>query len=164
MEEALGGKLEGAQRERFEALLSSDPAIKREWEEEIALNSALSKLPDAPLSTNFTTLVLQRAQLRERARGRGFRFWPRWSWTQATAMAGIVLGLGLLGLQYRHYSMRQEMAQQLAIMNKVASDLPAGSATAAQMELLSNFDAIRTLAYVPAQSDVDMELLTALEK
>jgi hypothetical protein len=162
LEEALSGKLSSEQKKRFESLLSAHPTLRKEWEDELLLNTVLSRLPDVPISTNFTSRVLQAAQRLTKRSRPGFLFWPRFSWVHGAATAIIVVSLGLAGLKYQNYSARRQMANELGRMNEVASILPATAPS--DIEVLKNFDAIRTLAYVPAQSDVDLELLTALEK
>jgi hypothetical protein len=168
IEQALAGRLSPEQQTRFKALLQRDETFKTLWQEELALNRALSSLPDVPLSSNFTALVVQAAR-RERPSGRSWRFpWAGWSWQQASATAAIVLGLGLLGIQYHQLGKRQQMAEHLRKLSPLASvlpsDQPGPEPVNERIELLKNFDAIRTLAYVPEQNDVDVALLAALEK
>src|SRR5436190_9837367 len=99
LEEALSGKLSSEQKKRFESLLSAHPDLRKEWEDELLLNTVLSRLPDVPVTSNFTSLVLQAAQ-RETKPSAGRFFWPRFSWVYGAATAVIVLSLGLAGFKY----------------------------------------------------------------
>src|SRR5262245_39886367 len=64
------------------------PEARAAWEEEAALNRSLQELPDVPVASNFTSLVLQAAQ-REAALAttRPRRpWWQRFTWRVAWAM------------------------------------------------------------------------------
>src|SRR6266487_1470270 len=65
--------------------LAKHPEAQGDWENEAALNEALRRLPDAPLSNNFTSQVLhavQREQAAESRRSRRGRlvWWRRLAW------------------------------------------------------------------------------------
>src|SRR6266478_5096189 len=53
--------------------LAKHPEAQADWESEVALNEALRRLPDAPLSSNFTSQVLQAVQREEAAESRRTR-------------------------------------------------------------------------------------------
>src|SRR6266436_5449915 len=44
---------------RLHAYFAEHPEARSQWEEEAILSRQLSQLPDAPLSSNFTALVMQ---------------------------------------------------------------------------------------------------------
>ena len=66
-------KLTESEQGELRAHLATNPDARADWEMESALNSALTRLPDASVPSNFTARVLQAVE-REEAR-------PRvWSW------------------------------------------------------------------------------------
>jgi anti-sigma factor RsiW len=142
---------------RLQERLSRHPEEKLFWEDELRLNELLRRLPEVPVSSNFTALVLQEARRQPEARPE--RPWwrrlpkPHWSapWKTATA-ALLLMGVGLTYHQHQ-LSTRAELARNLAAFSQVA-DLPS-------IELLKDFEAIQHLHVVPG--DVDLELLLALQ-
>jgi anti-sigma factor RsiW len=139
------------------ALLRTDPALAAAWEEEIRLNGCLRRLPDAPVSSNFTALVLaqvarETAQERPRATVWPWRVWLRsrevgWQ----VGLAGLVLVVGLATYRQHQLRSRAEMLSQIAALSELANS--------PGMEALADFVPIRTLA---ASAAADRELLDAL--
>ena len=107
----------------------------------------LSRLPDAPVSSNFTALVMQAVELEEARQARG---WRRWNWHAllprlAAATAAVVLA-GLAFHQHELQGRRALMARRVA---QVASAQPMPS-----LEALKNFDAIERMSLSqPARAD-----------
>jgi len=161
---ALRDSLSEAEKNEWERLLQDDPALRDTFAEEHALDRVLERLPDVPISSNFTALTLQAAMREPRL---AKRLWPfrlsilRTTFGQAVAAFVGVCAIGLaVGVRY-HNSQRADMALNVSSFTKVASVI--GSDKVRPEELFQNFEAIRALPTV-ADSDVDMELLIALQK
>ena len=150
--------LNGTEEAQLRAYLAAHPEFRQAWEEDFRLTSALRRLPDAPLASNFTAQVMSavhRTEARQRERRR--RTWLRWFFAQAlrweTTTATMVLALGwltVLHLQARH---RAEVAQGAAAVVRIAALPP--------MRFLQDFDSIKNLP--PASWQKDMELLGAVQ-
>ena len=147
---------------RLHACFADDPSARTIWEEEMALNRLLDRLPDTPLSSNFTAQVLQaveRADAGQGTSGRTFRWLglPRPVRQAAAACALLVL----MGLAYWRYDSvrREKMALALA---ELASGMhtPSEAVALAPEELWENFDAIHRLP----QTQPDEELLAVLKE
>lgn len=158
----LKGELNDEEKFRFESLVSSDPELRAKWEQELALNDLLAKVPSAPVSSNFTSLVMQAVENEKRAvvRKTSTR-WFRFGFARVAAGLAFVFVIGL-GLYTRYEKTRQtELATGLKDLTAVASVIaPKGSG----VETLQDFDAIQKLSRVPQNSELDMELLLALQK
>jgi anti-sigma factor RsiW len=152
-------KLTADEEAQLRGWLAGHPDRQPEWEEELALNQQLDRLPNAPLASNFTAQVLGKLDLelqregREAKAGRGgvTSWWrglvPRFA---AVLLAGLLAGTAIV--QYREHQ-RSEMVQDVMHMTPVASVL--------SPDVLQNFDAIHQLSHVPAISEA--ELLAALQ-
>jgi hypothetical protein len=155
---SLKRKLSAEEEAQLRGWLAAHPEKQPGWEEELALNQQLERLPNAPLASNFTAQVLGKLDLELRreelvaARPGKFTSW----WRGLVPRFASVLLLGLLGgtaiVQYRERQ-REEMAEGLMQVAPVASVL--------HPDVLQNFDAIHHLGHVPAVSDE--ELLAALQ-
>lgn len=121
------------------------------WEEEAALNQLIGKLPDAPVSTNFTARVLQAVERESatvpRARERGLVHWFRMNWLPRIAIPAFLIFGGIISVQ--QYK-RTQIANDVAVVSSAATVPP---------QWLEDFDAISRLSQPP----VDHELLAALE-
>jgi hypothetical protein len=144
--------------------LAHDPAAKAAWEEEMALNQVLHRLPDAPLATNFTARVLQTVERDRHGRpGRAPGILRRLGLSrpvQRFAAACLTLALIALGYwQYRSLA-REKIAVSLA---KIANHLEEISAVTElpPAETWGDFDAINRLPQ--AQPQADEQLLAVLE-
>ena len=146
------------ERVRVEAFLTAHPELRGAWEEEHALSRALSALPDAPVSSNFTARVLEAVDFDEAAtrRERERRWWKNWRVLKVPrlAWATLLLVAGWLAFQEYHASKRTEMGRAVSVVSKNLVELP-------NPELLQDFDAINSLREVSTISDG--ELLTALQ-
>src|SRR5687767_717743 len=56
---ALRGELSASEKREFDRRLESEPALREAWLLEQSLERALGRLPNIPVSSNFTSLVLQ---------------------------------------------------------------------------------------------------------
>jgi hypothetical protein len=155
-EEAWRRPLTADEKRQLQSYLLVHADAQAEWEEEVALTQLLARVPDAPLSSNFTARVIQAIELEElRAQRKGpFAFqWLR-SWLPRFAVAGLVVGLGGFGyLEYRHHEVQQK-TQYLDTLAVAAATLPA--------KVWDDFDAIVSLA-PPISPAKDDQLWAALD-
>jgi len=129
------------------------PEAQLDWDEEKAITALLVKLPDKPLSSNFTSQLLQRIDLETRERdrvtasGSGWRRLSRW--LPRFAVAGLVIGMGGVGYQqYRDYAFRQK-ATSVAAVTKLAANLP-------DVQMWQDFEAISKLNQLTPSSRDDI--------
>lgn len=140
--------------------LLEHPQSADDWRDETALNTALASLPDAPVPSNFTALVLQqvdRAAAREDRSATAARWWHRLrlGWLpRAAGAAVVVLLLGVGGWQYQNFR-HQQMAHGLVQFSFAAAAVP-------EPQVFGDFDAIRRLN--PAPPATDEALFVALNQ
>ncbi len=143
-----------SQEERtLKNFLTAHPAARVIWEEDLALNRMVARLPDAPVSTNFTAQVLQavaRETAREVRQKPGIISWLKRNWIPRIAIAGLFICAGLVSVQEYRAVKRAQLARDVAAVSSAAT-FPQG--------WLEDFDAINRLSQPP----VDNELLAALE-
>ena len=137
------------------AALAKNPEALADLEIEVGLTRALAKLPNAPVSSNFTARVLQAVELeakrQERRPAKSVFAWLRRGWLPKTAVASLVVCAGLFALHRQTIVARARLAHEVAAV----------SAASAAVSNPEDFDAIRLLNK-PASADVD--LLAALTK
>lgn len=167
-EKSLRGQLTPKEQAQLESWLAGRPDLRAEWEDEVALCQVVRQLPDAPVSSNFTSLVLQAVELEQRQTQRaeaagksGFVYWLRKHLVQLTASTAVVALAAVLALRQHQpdaiTDSRQEMAEQMKEMAKVA---PVPS-----VDVLKDFEAIRRLSLTTQNSaEPDLELLAALQQ
>jgi anti-sigma factor RsiW len=149
-------KLTAEEQEQLRAWLAAHPEAQADWEEEGLVTQQLERLPNAPMSSNFTAQVMQKLDLELAREEREQRRRPRATWWRlAPRYAGAMLiallaGLGVL--RYREHQV-DEMVESVTKVTPVASVL--------EPEILKDFDAIQQLQRVPVVSDA--ELLAALQ-
>ena len=150
-------KLTPDQEAQLQRYLVTHPDERGEWEEELALNQLLGRIPDAPVSSNFTSRVLQ--SIRQSAppdRVTAPALWRNLlvrGW-QAKVAAGLALVcVGVFTYHEQELATQRDLARHLA---KIAKETPTPP-----LELLQNFDAIERLNQVPVT--VDRELVAALQ-
>jgi hypothetical protein len=118
------------------------------------MRELLSRLPNAPVPSNFTARVMQAIEVDELQAGRR-RGWF-WNWhvllPRVAVAAVVVVASGLALHQHEISSRRIALAQSVALM---ASAQPMPS-----VEALNNFDAIQRMGE-PAHADE--ELLALLQ-
>jgi anti-sigma factor RsiW len=121
------------------AWLATRPEAQADWDTEAKLQSALDRLPDVPVPSNFTARVLEmveREAAAEMRQGeRKWRFSRRLRWLPKLAFGAIVLGAGLLSYHQFQTARFAEYAHSVAAVSDVSS-LPGP-------EILKDFDAIR---------------------
>jgi len=148
--------LNSEEEAELQAYLAAHPEAQAEWEEDILLTQQLRQLPAAPLSSNFTALVLQtvKAEAGKPRRAATSFGWLAWvgQYLPRAASAGLALVLVITGgYQYRASS-RAQLAKSVAALLPVTPLNP---------EILQDFDAIVQLSQAPTVADED--LLGALE-
>ena len=117
------------------------------------LRELLSRLADAPVSSNFTARVMQAVELEElqAARTRGWH----WNWhsllPRAAATATVVIAAGFAFYQHEIYSQRVEIAKNVMLVAQ--SHLPS-------MDALQNFYAIQRMSQ-PAHADEELLALAS---
>jgi hypothetical protein len=154
-------KLTPAEELRVQAFLSANAAAQAEWEDDLALTRQLQELPNAPVSSNFTSLILQAVEAETGQEPRSISLETRWrGWLSGflprLALAALVVTLGI-GLFFQHQEhSRQQMVEGVKEFLKVAS-LPV---SVSDPGLLEDFDAIQQLQSVSFSKDDD--LLAAL--
>ena len=145
-------ELPPAQRERLRAWLKAHPEARPDWQLEAGLTEALGRLPDVPVPSNFTALVLQAVEC-DTAAGRHHGLtWFVWSrrprWLPRIGFAAILVGAGLISYHYEVQAVqRAAMAQSAVTVSGVAAALPGP-------KILKDFEAIRALGQTPP--DVDL--------
>lgn len=135
----------------LERWLSANPAERAEWE---AVDQLLAALPDAPVASNFTSLVLEQVRRVEApAPSLGQAGWrkilaPQFRPIQIAAAATLAMVVGGVGYQSHLNQSRAEMAEAVA---SIAEFTPG---------FLADFEAIEAIT----QADpVDEELWAALK-
>ena len=110
------------------------------------LRELLSRLPDAPVSSNFTARVMQAVELEERQAARRWNW--HWSWRSLmprVAVTSVALVMaGLVVQQHEVNAHRTQLAEDVAHVT-TAQPLPS-------VDALQNFDAIQRMSQ-PAHAD-----------
>ena len=146
--------LTAAESAELQRRLAGDPGAAADWQLEARLATALKRLPDADVSSNFTSRVVAEVERELDARERSRPEWPalrRWLPRLAFACGVIVVSLG--GIRHFETVARQRMAESVAVLS------PAGALPSA--EVLADFDTIRRLGDAPA---ADVELISLMQK
>jgi len=150
-------ELTDAEQAELRAFLASHPEALADWEAESGLNAGLKRLPEAPVSSNFTARVLQAVELESAAaqRGRPRLLTKTWWWRvflPRTAVAMVVVLAGWFGYDRYKIEQRQKIANGLAVVATVQKP--------PRTEVLQDFEAIRGLSSRPV---ADEELLALNE-
>ncbi len=155
-------KLTPAEEMRVQTFLAANAGAQAEWEEDLALTRQLQELPDAPVSSNFTSLVLQAVEAETGHEPRSTSldtWWRRWlgRFLPRLAVAALVVTLGI-GLFFQHQAQsHRQMVRSVQELLRVAS-LPG---PVSDPGVLEDFDAIQQLQSVSFSKDDD--LLAALQ-
>ena len=135
----------------LERWLSANPAERAEWE---AVDQLLAALPDAPVASNFTSLVLEQVRRVDApAPSLGQAGWrkilaPQFRPIQIAAAATLAMVIGGVGYQSHLNQSRAEMAEAVA---SIAEFTPG---------FLSDYEAIEAITQA---APVDEELWAALK-
>jgi negative regulator of sigma E activity len=118
------------------------------------LRELLSRLPDAPVASNFTARVMQAIELEEMKAARARN--PVWFWRVVVPRVGVAATVILFaGVAIQHHELnaqRAVLAQNVALV-VAAQPLPS-------VEALKNFDAIQRMGQ---PQHADEELLALLQ-
>ncbi len=149
------------ERARLDRFLEATPLARTDWAEDMALTRLMDRLPDAPLASNFSSLVMQAISLEERRVERENKpmslHWWTHSWFARLGLASCV-ALVAVGGWYRHQlGERADLAESVATISEVAA-IPS-------VEVLKDFEMIQLFGKVPPVADMeaDLHLLAALE-
>jgi hypothetical protein len=112
------------------------------------LRKLLSRLPDAPVASNFTARVMQAVELEESRRARKWSF--AWNWhalPPRIAVASVVVLFA--GLMLQHYELN---VRRTALIKNVAlvAETPMPG-----LDALKNFDTIQRMSQ-PAHADEEL--------
>ena len=138
--------------------MKNDPSnpetpVPADLELEARLTRALARLPDAPVSSNFTARLMQAVDLEESRRSRRWNF--GWNWhalvPRIAVTASVVLFAGLTLHHYELVARRNTLARNAAMVT--------GSQPLPSVEALKNFDAIQRMS----QPGADQELLALMK-
>lgn len=134
--------------------LTAHPEAQDDWLAEAELSQLLEQLPEAPVSSNFTTRVVQAARLEAAAHKRQRRWnlplWMRISnWLPKAAVAGLVVA-GALSFGYHQHqvSTRAAFARNVVQLSDAVS--------ASDPELMQDFEPIRQLSNSQPKADVEL--------
>ena len=149
------------ERSRLEDYLAAHPEARNGWEEERALSRAVQSLPDVPVSSNFTSRVLQALDVDEAREGRSRqatgrewlrRLMPRLAW------ATVAVLLSVVAFQQVQTSQQENFAKDVSFAAADLARLPNPEI------LLQDFDAIQELGQISTVSaGSDDELLRVLQ-
>jgi len=146
--------LNAIEEARLQAYLAMHPEQRAAWEEELGLTQTLNQLPQMPVSSNFTSLVLQELDQAERKATRWGRWWPGWLQRRLRSLAwGTALAL-MLVVGFTGYQVHQEHQQLKQGAGLIAAAIP-------EPDALANFETIQKLGPLPS---VDEELWLALNE
>jgi hypothetical protein len=170
--EALRRPLSAEEASVLELYFSANPAARSDWRESELINEALRHLPDLEPSSNFTSRVLAEASRVDRQPNALDRVpWFRsWVFSRGIAFASVFLGLGTIFYHQRQVAERAEVAQTLVAVSDVARlinpskagpSMAAGDSGTPNVQMLQDFEAIRSLRTVSV--DLDLDLLKALQ-
>jgi anti-sigma factor RsiW len=134
--------------------LAVNPQMQQDWDDDAALTAGLSRLPNAPVSSNFTSRVMQAVQHAEQIEGRARQsssrgFWRR-GWIPKFALAIGMLCLGTFSFHEYQLAARAKMTAEVTQFAETAP-IP-------QLEWLKDFDTIERMSQVQV---ADNELLMA---
>ena len=135
--------------------LAAHPEAQADWNSEASLNEALRRLPDAPLSSNFTSRVLHAVQREQAAESRRHRralmvWWRRIVWR--LSLVCVIGAAGFFSYEYFYAAHLRAQVKQSIVAVSAVSSLPSA-------EILENFEAIR-LSGTP---EADEKLLSLLQ-
>lgn len=149
-------KLTDAEQAELLAYLATHPDARADCEMESALSTALDRLPDAAVSSNFAARVLQAIERDGANAGRVRERGWAWYWrvlVPRVAVAAVVIGFTGVVYQRYEFGRRVELARSVALV--------AASQPLPDMEALKNFDAIQRMS--EAKPHADNELLTLFQ-
>jgi hypothetical protein len=163
---AARGSLSKHEEDALNAQLRLDPSLATKIEEEKGLDVLLQHLPDAPVASNFTSLAVQAALRQgqtERPSANIITGAAAWLRGRAARVGLATAAIALISFSALHHvkTQRGGLARSVRSFTEVASVIGGGKTPPEQ--LFQDFDTIQKLS-LPEHSDVDLELLVALQK
>lgn len=149
--------LSTAEQAELDQWLSAHPDARREWEREAVLTQGLSNLPDVPVPSNFTARVLDAVDTEVSANEVTAPRW--WIWLQRLGRAPRLAAAAaiVVGVFFVHHAVQNNQREVLA---QSAAEVAELAAVAPGVDLLQDFDFIRSLQPAPS---ADVELLELLQ-
>lgn len=155
-------KLTPEEETQLQGWLAAHPDKQAEWELEQSLSEQLRHLSNAPLSSNFTSQVMQALDTefaRQEREGRGGRSWLQWLHKLAPRLAPVSLAL-VVAITFFVYQRSDNDPQRLQHAKAIESVVSVAEADQVpNHEILADFEVIEKL---PFASDDD--LLAALNE
>lgn len=152
------------EQSRLDDLVSQHPEIRDHWDEEMQLCQLLNRLPDAPISSNFTVQTLAAAQSEsapKRVSDRPRLFgWLSLRWVQSATVTAAAMAAAWILYDQKQSARRAQMAGELAQFSSAALALDPEKADV-NLDALMNYDVITRLENHPI---VDDDLLAVLEQ
>jgi len=151
-------KLSPEEEAQWQLSMAEQRDALAQFEEEMGMNRLLQHLPDVPISSNFTSQVMQLVERAHQRRSRPvvLRFWADYiafSWGRKLAFASVLALVGVLSYQQYQLSARRELAQSVL---RVSNVLPGA-------DVMEGFSAIEGLQRVPAAQPEEPDLMDALQ-
>ena len=144
--------LTDAEQAELHVWLAAHPEAAADFGQEAALNDALAKSPDAPVSSNFTARVMAAIERDETAQRRASsRPQAQWWRVFIPRFAVAIVAIVCVTLGYRHNA----ALQRIELTN--AAKQIAESRALSDMSVIEDFETIRSLN--PAEATVDETLL-----
>jgi len=136
-----------------QAELDQSTLAPAQLQDELRLTRLLNRLPNAPVSSNFTARVLQAAAKTEPA--------PAVAWWQAFTLRRWIprLAVGLFTLVFGGLSIQQYQAVQHTHIAQSVSHVAVANQDAQLADMLNNFETIERMSRI---QPVDEELLLTL--
>lgn len=148
-EDAWRARPSGVEEARLRSV-SADPGRAEELRLERRLTTAIQRLEDAPVPSNFTSRVLQEALRAETSRARDWRR-VALRWLPRLAFGCVLLGAGFFSWQHFELSRQADLARSVAAISNASVPSP---------EILKDFEAIRALSSSPP---ADEQLLALMQ-
>lgn len=153
-------KLTPEEETQLQGWLAAHPDKQAEWELEQSLSEQLRHLSNAPLSSNFTSQVMQALDTelaRQEREGRGGRRWLQWLHKLAPRLAPVSLAL-VVAITFFVYQRGDKVEQkyQAKAIESVVSVAEANQVPS--HEILADFEVIEKLPFA-----ADDDLLAALQ-
>ena len=128
--------------------LAARPDAQADWEDDLALTNALRTLPDAPLSSNFTSQVLQEIEREERVLEiPAVPFWRQWLPRFATAATMLILLF--TGVNLYRVNNQNNARDAMVTVAHITRSVP-------KPEVFEHFDAIQQLRAAPEFGDDEL--------
>lgn len=141
----------------WEIQFADEPDALARFEEEVRLNRLIQRLPNLPVSSNFTSRVMQSVEVERQRHSQplthaGLLWRIGHGWGRRLAFASVLILAGFFTYEQYQTSERRELAQSILQMAHV---LPSE-------EIMRDFGAMSGLRQVSLTRDSSMDLLDAL--